>query len=75
MFVDIFNIFINDFTLINSAKKILFADDSIFYVTDPDFDTCIFKLNMVLNDINSWLHNNRLTPNLLKTKLMIFTPK
>ena len=71
----LFNIFINDFTLINSAKKILFADDSIFYVTDPDFDTCIFKLNMVLNDINSWLHNNRLTPNLLKTKLMIFTPK
>ena len=36
------NIFINDFTLIDSAKKFIFADDSISYTTDQDFDTFIF---------------------------------
>ena len=32
-------------------------------------------MNLLLKEIGTWLYNNRLTPNLLKTKLMLFSPK
>ena len=70
-----FNIFINDICKISSAKKILFADDAVFYITDSSFQSCIYKLNQLINQLSEWLLNNKLIANVSKTKLMVFTPK
>ena len=71
----LFNIFIDDISNISNCKTALFADDSIFYVTDNNFDACIAKLRLVVDNISSWLLNNKLIPNTSKTKLMMLTPK
>ena len=70
-----FNIFINDICSIGSAKKILFADDAVFYITASSLESCIYELNQLLNKLSEWLLNNKLVANASKTKLMIFTPK
>ena len=71
----LFNLFINDMSNIPNVKLLLFADDAVFYVTDPLFSNCIDKLNTCIDHISKWLVNNKLTPNLNKTKIMLFSPK
>ena len=71
----LFNIFINDITNIGNAEKVLFADDAVFYVTASTLALCIEKLEILIKDLSEWLKNNKLIPNVTKTKLMMFTPR
>ena len=71
----LFNIFINDITLITKSKVILFADDAAFYITDDCFQSCMNKLNQLIEVLFEWATFNRLVPNIRKTKLMLITPR
>ena len=71
----LFNIFIDDICNIGNCESVLFADDTVLFVTDPNFEACISKIKIVINNLSKWLNNNRLIPNINKTKLMLITPK
>ena len=71
----LFNVFINDITYIIEGKKILFADDGVFYVTANTFEECIGKIIKLITELSEYLKNNRLIPNTEKTKLMLITPR
>ena len=71
----LFNIFINDIVGIGTANKVLFADDAIFYVTEKALDLCVEKMKLVIAELSEWLDNNKLVPNVSKTKVMMFTPR
>ena len=70
-----FNIFINDIVFMNDCKKILFADDAVLYVSGETIESCLNRVNSVINRLETWLDKNRLTPNIEKTKLMLFKIK
>lgn len=72
----IFNIFINDlcnFSTLHGFNSTLFADDAVFYCSGTSVDETISKLNDFVILLSDWLTLNKLTPNLLKTKLMLFS--
>ena len=71
----LFNLFINDIVNVGIAEKVLFADDAVFYVTAKTLPLCIEKLKKLINELSDWLKNNKLIPNVTKTKLMMFTPR
>ena len=71
----LFNLFINDIVNIGDAEKVLFADDAVFYVTATTLASCIDKLKNLIAELSDWLRNIKLIPNILKTKLMMFTPR
>ena len=71
----LFNIFVNDVFNLPECESILFADDTVLLVSDPIFEKCIEKVKYVVNFVSKWLQNNRLLPNINKTKLMIISPK
>ena len=71
----LFNLFINDIVNIGSCEKVLFADDAVFYVTDESLPVCVDKLRLVISELTEWLQNNKLIPNLEKTKIMMLTPR
>ena len=62
----LFNIFINDlsyFSLSRGFNVTLFADDAVFYISDPDFKSLTNKLNNFITDLCKWLLCNKLSPN------------
>ena len=71
----LFNLFVNDIVNVGIAEKVLFADDAVFYVTAKTLPLCIEKLKKLINELSDWLKNNKLIPNVTKTKLMMFTPR
>ena len=71
----LFNIFINDLVNLPQCKKVLFADDTVLYVSDDNFGTCIEKIKSVINSLVEWLKVNRLVLNVSKSKLMLVTPR
>ena len=71
----LFNIFINDLVKVGKAKKILFADDSVFYITEKSLDLCLQKIKELILELSEWLKNNKLVANTNKTKLMRITPR
>ena len=70
-----FNLFINDITHAISFKKVLFADDGVFYVTAETLDECLKKILLVISQLSTYLKVNKLIPNTDKTKLMLITPR
>lgn len=74
----LFNIFINDignFSQQFDFHATLFADDAAFCTSGPDFNALILKLNTFISALSKYLNMNKLTPNVQKTKLMLFTHK
>ena len=71
----LFNIYINDIVGVGDAKKILFADDAVFYVTEKSLVMCIEKIKRLIKELSEWLQNNKLVANVNKTKLMMVTPR
>ena len=71
----LFNAFINDIVDLPMCNKILYADDTVLYISDHTLTGCFDKVNIVLKNLSSWLLNNKLHANEDKTKLMLFTPK
>ena len=70
----LFNLFFNDICNLSGAKKNLYADDAVLYITCDTFMDCISELKIFLNVLSGWLNCNCLIPNISKTKLMIFGP-
>ena len=71
----LFNLFINDITAAIDCKKVLFADDGVFYITEATFDLCVERVKLVLKQLSEYLTNNKLVPNTDKTKLMLITAR
>ena len=71
----LFNLFINNIDKIPDVKKVLFADDAAFVVRDSSFTKCHKKIISVVQNLSIWLKNNRLVPNVNKTKLLLVTPR
>ena len=57
------------------VKKVLFADDTVFYVSGISLEICIMKLNRLIEKLSVWLDCNKLSPNVKKTKLMLISNK
>ena len=73
----LFNIFINDIVNVGNAKvkKILFADDAVFYIKANSLQECMDEMRLFIAQLSDWLENNKLIPTVEKTKLMMFTPR
>ena len=70
----LFNAFINDICNIPGARSILYADDAVFYISCKSINGCVESMNKFIARLNSWLRNNMLTPNINRTKVMMFGP-
>ena len=70
----LFLIYINDLPKApNNLHCTLFADDTTFAVSHPDFDTMTNLLNDELEKVADWFLSNRLTINVSKTELILHT--
>ena len=72
----LFHIFINDlanFSISHGFYPTLFADDAVFQCSGSTLEDVIYKLNYFIPNLSEWLAMNRLTPNVSKTKLMLFS--
>ena len=71
-----FLLYINDCISQNDDHQtMLYADDSVLYVTGTNFDTCSNKLSQALDSFYKWASINKLTINENKTKIMTFAAK
>ena len=69
----LFLLYIND--IVNSSsylKFLLYADDSILYVSGKDINDLIRTTNNELVTVSEWLASNKLTLNLEKSHYLIF---
>ena len=72
----LFLIYINDLpTVCKNTLPILFADDSILFISGWDSDLIMKTLNEELKEIFTWLKANKLSLNIKKTHFMIFSSK
>ena len=65
----LFLVYINDIEQRELSSKV--ADDTSLTTSSPDLMTLEFKLNSDLEKIQNWLHSNKLTLNVKKTKYAI----
>ena len=71
-----FLLFLNDFQkCLSKSKSVLYADDSTIYYSHHDIDNLLKILEDDLTNVFNYLVANKLSINLSKTKLMIFTNK
>ena len=71
----LFSICINDLvTVSNKLNFLMYADDTTIYFNLEDFsrDDVVNCVSIELNKVNNWLHENKLSLNVEKTKCMIF---
>ena len=68
----IFNIFVQDIVFIlDKCGKELYADDTTIYVRDNNPMVLEHKVNLLLEKMNKWYRENKLTLNPLKTQMMV----
>ena len=70
----LFNLVINDIIDTIPSKKIFYANDGVFCVTDSSLDGCVTQMDNVIHSISTFLLNNKLVRNIGKTEFMLFTP-
>ena len=71
----LFSICINDLvTVSNKLNFLMYADDTTIYFNLEYFsrDDVVNCVSIKLNTVNNWLHKNKLSLNIEKTKCMIF---
>ena len=71
----LFSICINDLVSVsNKLNFLMYADDTTIYFNLEDFsrDDVVNCVSIELNKVNDWLHENKLSLNIEKTKCMIF---
>ena len=72
----LFIVYINDLPHINAFTKfILYADDANIIITAENFTEIQNKIEILLEHLQSWVHDNGLKLNIKKTKYMIFTKR
>ena len=68
-----FLLYINDCISENDDHKtMLYADDSVLYISGKNFDTLSNRLTIALDKFSTWSSKNKLTINESKTKVMTF---
>ena len=69
----LFTLYINDLpSCINFSNVIMYADDTVIFVSSTQLMEVELKLNMELTNLSEWLCGNKLLLNLKKTEFMIF---
>lgn len=72
----LFNAYINDIINIDqSAKYIIYADDTSIFFTGVDRNGLIQKANQTLGELHKWSHQNSLLINSTNTKAVLFRAK
>ena len=72
----LFNIYINSLlNAISDAKVTLYADDAVLLCTGSTQHELKESLGLGFSQIGNWYHDNKLTLNVKKTKLMVIGSK
>ncbi len=61
--------------ILSETQANLYADDTAVYVSGDSYIDIILSLRIEMDNLVQWLHLNKLTLNVSKTKLMIFGTK
>lgn len=70
----LFLIYINDMEEITKELKVrLYADDTVIYLTHRDVQVATSVVQKALTDVYEWCCSNKLTINIKKTKVMLFS--
>lgn len=72
----LFSIFINDlcnYSHSHGFNCTFYADDAVFYSSGSSLEEINLKVNDFMKKLSDWLIINKLTPNVSKTKLMLFS--
>ena len=71
-----FLLYINDcISADDDHRTMLYADDSVLYVSGKDIDVLTDRLSQALNKFYIWTSRNKLTMNESKTKIMTFASR
>ena len=69
----LYSIFTNDLPLtLKDAKISMYADDSTIYIAKPTIDELSSVLNQELQAVVTWITNNKLVLNTVKTNSIVF---
>ena len=71
----LFLLYVNDMRAAVKCKLLLYADDSALIVSGEDVSVIEQTLESELESLNKWLIDNRLSPHLGKTELILFGTK
>ncbi len=67
---------VNDVSKYLTESKVnLYADDTVLYISSDSYIDLLLSLRIEVDNITQWLHANKLTPNVSKTKYMIVASK
>ena len=70
----LFILYVNDFPKSSNVFSfLLFADDTSIFCSNKDLRVLLETVNMELHGLTNWIHANKLSLNLLKTKYMLFS--
>ena len=70
----LFLIYINDLPkCVNNFTSTLYADDTTLCSSDYNYSTLISQSNSDLENLENWMKTNRLTLNISKTEMLLFT--
>ena len=66
-------LYANDlFKLFKHCKVALYADDTVLYTADKNFEGSIAKMQLDIDSLSQWCHANGIGVNTSKTKTMVF---
>ena len=66
-------IYANDLVnLAKNCKVAMYADDTVFYTANSNFDVSVAKMQADVNSLSNWCNSNGIMVNTDKTKLMTF---
>ena len=66
-------IYANDLSrIVNECKIAMYADDTVLFTANPDFEESIRNLQNDMNSLNVWCNSNGIMANTEKTKVMVF---
>lgn len=72
----LFIIYTNDLpNCLNSAKSVIFADDTTVYQSSKDIKELYINMNRELDSLSDWFRANKLSLNVSKSNFMLFTNK
>ena len=71
----LFSLILSDLPNFQDTHSLLYADDLSMFVIEDSLDLAINKLQNSINSCNTWLKNNALKLNPLKSSIMMFTRK
>ena len=71
----LFCLYINDIFKYVDVNVVLFADDAAFFLSDENLESLYTRIRLLFDCISRYLNNNKLIPNLSKSKLMFFSSR